>query len=678
MERLRSLFWSTLTAMAAMGMLTGLATPWAMAGPTVKITEPSHGQTVAGEIIIKVAYRSDSSQPVSRLEILIDGELAREYPLAAPRVQGEQSFTWDFTFAANTAHKIGARAIDASGEAGSAEITVTVQSAVTRPGRDQVPPVVNIWYPTQGARLSGEVEIRAEAEDNAGVKSVVFLIDGEWHTILMNAPPFQTTWDTTRSADGPHVLQAKAWDEDDNQGASAEVTVFVENHAMTTVPPSDLTPGETTPGPEPATWTPAPQIVTPGPEVAPQPGVIRTDFGAQGSIATTSRQVQRAESSVSLSGVGYVPAIYDADEAARTSVPRAMLAALPGEEQPYEPASVSVPDRSLLPGHTIEPCSDLEGTRVAALTDSQRLTTPRALPGASVVKPTVAEPARGTAAPAEPQIAALDVGPRTTMPSARTAEPVAEGAARGWVHVDPVLEVAPEAEIAWVQRTTTPDRTLEAGALEPAVLSQAAAESIVIRVPDDGELGTMVARLEQRTTTPGSPAEAEAIAELVGITGETQVVRVAVLPEEATHAAIPADGRLTGPGGAEVAPVATMSFDDVKILFDSEALKLRAQPEMKEGISIAPLREIFEHTDGVLYWFPVEKRVRAVNQGTDIRLQIGDPSVRVNDQTKVLEVAPYIKRGRTMVPLQFLANTLDVTITFDPDNSQIRITSNKF
>lgn len=646
MERLRSLFWSTLTAMAVMGMLTGLATPWAMAGPTVKITEPSHDQTVTGEIIIKVAYRSDSGEPVSRLEILIDGELAREYPLAAPRVQGEQSFTWDFTFAANTAHKIGARAVDASGEAGSAEITVTVQNAVTRPGRDQVPPVVNIYYPKQGARLSGPVDIRAEAEDNVGVKSVVFLIDGEWHTILMNAPPFQTTWDTTRSPDGRHVLQAKAWDEDENQATSAEVTVFVENHAMT-APRTDLTPGDTTPAPESATWTPAPQIVTPGADVAPRPSVTRTDFGAQGPTATASRQVQRAESSVALSGVGYVPAITDAEEAARTSAPRTMLAALPGEQQSGEPTSVSLPEASPLPGHTIEPYSDLEGTRLAALTDNQRLTTPRPLPAGPVVTPTVS----------------------------RTA-------ARGWVRADPVLEVAPEHEVAWLQRTTTPDRTLEAAAsLEPPVLAAAtaaASEAIVVKRPDDGSLGAVVARVDQRTTRPGPLAEAEAIAELVGITGDTQVVRVAVLPEEATHAAIPADGRLTAPAGAELAPVATMSFDDVKILFDNEALRLRAQPEMTEGISIAPLREIFEHTDGVLYWFPVEKRVRAVNQGTDIRLQIGDAAVRVNDQTKVLEVAPYIKRGRTMVPLQFLANTLDVTITFDPDNGQICITSNKF
>jgi hypothetical protein len=61
-----------------------------------------------------------------------------------------------------------------------------------------------------------------------------------------------------------------------------------------------------------------------------------------------------------------------------------------------------------------------------------------------------------------------------------------------------------------------------------------------------------------------------------------------------------------------------------------------------------------------------------------MQITIGDPEVTVNDHSRVLQVAPYIKRGRTMVPLQFLADTLDVTVTFNPDSGQICLTSNEF
>ncbi|MGD9498784.1 MAG: copper amine oxidase N-terminal domain-containing protein, partial [Armatimonadota bacterium] len=86
----------------------------------------------------------------------------------------------------------------------------------------------------------------------------------------------------------------------------------------------------------------------------------------------------------------------------------------------------------------------------------------------------------------------------------------------------------------------------------------------------------------------------------------------------------------------------------------------------------------FEASDGVLYWYPVEKRVRAVRPGTELAIQIGDPAVQVNEDTRVLQVAPYIKQGRTMVPLQFIADTLNVTVTFNPDTGQICLTSNDF
>jgi len=121
-----------------------------------------------------------------------------------------------------------------------------------------------------------------------------------------------------------------------------------------------------------------------------------------------------------------------------------------------------------------------------------------------------------------------------------------------------------------------------------------------------------------------------------------------------------------------------MSFEDVQVLFDHETLALLTGPEVRDGISLAPLREIFEHSDGVLYWYPVEKRVRAVRPGTELAIQIGDPAVQVNEQTTTLEIAPYIKQGRTMVPLQFIADTLNVTITFNADTGQICLTSNEF
>jgi len=101
----------------------------------------------------------------------------------------------------------------------------------------------------------------------------------------------------------------------------------------------------------------------------------------------------------------------------------------------------------------------------------------------------------------------------------------------------------------------------------------------------------------------------------------------------------------------------------ISALFGGKMLDLRAAPETKADISMGPLREVFEQAGGVLQWFPQENKVHAVNKELDISLQIGNPFARVNDQKRQLALAPYIKRGRTMVPLRFLDDILDVAIS---------------
>jgi hypothetical protein len=140
-----------------------------------------------------------------------------------------------------------------------------------------------------------------------------------------------------------------------------------------------------------------------------------------------------------------------------------------------------------------------------------------------------------------------------------------------------------------------------------------------------------------------------------------------------------ADGRITAPGTQTAAvPIAVAKVRDIKIVFDGEILSLRTAPETRKGISLAPLREIFEKTDGVLYWFPTERKVQAVNKNVNMKLTIGDPKVTVNGEAETLQVAPYLKQGRTMVPLQFIADVLDVKIAFDNGTGQILISSNQF
>ncbi|NLO05652.1 MAG: copper amine oxidase N-terminal domain-containing protein [candidate division WS1 bacterium] len=714
MERLGSLFWSGVTVLALVGILSSIAAPIALAGPIVRITDPAHEQTVQGQILVDVAFRTDSDQPISRIDLLIDGELARQYPLDPPRLSGRQSFNWDFTSLAGTKHTISARAIDVLGEIGMATITVTVAGARSSGpgGQDRIPPVVNIYYPAHGAEVSGQVPIKADASDNVGVKYVFFYINGKVHKLIMNSPPYEDLWDTTNMPDGPAVLQVKTMDEAENEGASAEVTVFVSNRQMTTTPEAAV-------AAPPVAASPADVPVVSGTGTAPQQS---SPVAEEPSMATAT-----GGSAPEAARVGYVAPIGDYAASCRTSSPERMLAGLPRSEQPVQTSDYEVAD--IAPElSAAEVASDAVYEPMIASSDyGARMTMPRRLAETSSHIVTAIATRSDTGEPLGPQLASGDAAQRVTMPRTRIEhQPTLESAAElrpGWVVLEPSLELTPDrAQVA--ARITAPLRSLTP--TEVLAMDMGDLDALVVEGGPEADLGSIIARLEVRTTSPqrmledsarlslagtGTGAQyaaAPAAIELETVSPEGRLtlpgqlsrrtdpvldmpltafeprtetaseMRIAVLPERASRAAIPADGRLTLPGRPNIAPVASTAFEDIQVLFNSDALELLASPEMREGISMAPLREIFEHSDGVLYWYPVEKRVHAARPGTEMSLKIGDPRVTVNDQERTLQVAPYIKQGRTMVPLQFLADTLDVTITFNPETGQICLTSNEF
>jgi sugar lactone lactonase YvrE len=66
----------------------------------------------------------------------------------------------------------------------------------------------------------------------------------------------------------------------------------------------------------------------------------------------------------------------------------------------------------------------------------------------------------------------------------------------------------------------------------------------------------------------------------------------------------------------------------------------------------------------------IEYYVTVINK---IVLQIGNQTASVNDEDVVLEAAPYIKNGRTMVPIRFIAESLGAEVGWDNTTKSITI-----
>lgn len=732
MRRLRTLCWfSVYNFTLASFLFTAILPTAAFGGPMVQITQPGQGQVVSGQIWIDVSYSTTSSDPIKRLEIFIDGTLVKPFDLAVPESTGTKSFQWDFTFASATTHSISAKAIDTAGASGMAQITVTVRKAetVTTPGTgDVIPPTVNIYYPAQGAKLSGPIEIRAEARDNVGVQQVYFYIDGRLHKMLWNSPPYYAHWDTQRVSDGPHVLSASAVDASDNEARSAEVTVFVENHAMTRMDPAAVAAVPPSSG-RPVAVTPA--VVTPQPTT---PTV--TQFGAGTPVVPERPTLALAPTSPAASQTTAIPSGPIGGRGYATSAPRSSSpgSVLSGPTASTPPAVIVPTVPTTQPIVTPMPTA----ARPVAITPRPK-STGNYQGGLSVVRstPTIATPAARTQAPTEVTTTA-PASPRpatlATMPVPPTAHltierpavpPTIASAAFSSLPATPATDVQPATMVAYSgpARISTP-ATVRVAEIAPAstpapvaggagtepMLAMARPEAggqriaapqridprpiTAISAADfDAALPTVMAintlepltrcaaNVPQRTSLPDVAAGRlpfEPITSAAAAADTGAALLIAMMPTPEAPVVSPA-GVMSNPGRPDVGEaIAHSPVKDIGIVYNGKVLDLLAAPETVNGLAIAPLRELFEQSDGLLYWFPVTKEVRAFNATTDLHLTIGNPVVDINGSKTTVTVAPYIKHGRTMLPLQFLADMMDLTISYDALTKQVVVTSNDF
>jgi hypothetical protein len=194
--------------------------------PSVNITSPVSASTVSGTV--SVVTSASDNVGVSKVELYVNNVL-QATDTAAP-----YTFTWNTTGVANGSYTLTSKAYDAAGNVGaSAAVAVTVNNTVA----DTTAPTTSISSPVNGSTLSGTVSVSTNAADNVGVSKVELYVNN----ILQatdTAAPYSFTWNTAAVANGSYTLTSKAYDAAGNVGASAAVTVTVNNAVADTTAPT--------------------------------------------------------------------------------------------------------------------------------------------------------------------------------------------------------------------------------------------------------------------------------------------------------------------------------------------------------------------------------------------------------------------------------------------------------
>ncbi len=113
------------------------------------------------------------------------------------------------------------------------------------------------------------------------------------------------------------------------------------------------------------------------------------------------------------------------------------------------------------------------------------------------------------------------------------------------------------------------------------------------------------------------------------------------------------------------------------IYLDGKAIDFDVAPTVIEGVPVSPFRHLFEGYGGKVKWDNNSKTVEGESDDLNIWFKIGDPSARVGGNTIFMEMAPFIKAGRSIVPLSFMSEALKVNVQFDASTGHVLILSNR-
>lgn len=227
-----------------------------------------------------------------------------------------------------------------------------------------------------------------------------------------------------------------------------------------------------------------------------------------------------------------------------------------------------------------------------------------------------------TTAKTTPAVAANDVKPAVTEPTGfKTGETTSKASAPAETTVKPEINVTPSGPTA-----AKPEKpvTIEIEGSKPAAKPTEA-------------------------TKPSKPVEA-------------------AKPAKPVEAAKPAKELVAVNYGVRVPSMGTYA-----VFFEGQKIKFDVNPQAKDGVPLTPFRHLMEHQGAVVNWHKKDQSVTSKAPGQTIWFQIGNDTAKVNGQDFRMEMAPFITQGRSIVPLSFISEALNVDVDYDPATGHVLI-----
>lgn len=118
-----------------------------------------------------------------------------------------------------------------------------------------------------------------------------------------------------------------------------------------------------------------------------------------------------------------------------------------------------------------------------------------------------------------------------------------------------------------------------------------------------------------------------------------------------------------------------MKVNGIETEIDAEN---HTSPEIVNGRTMLPLRTVIEAFGGNVSWNSIDKTVILSLEDDTVILAIGNTTAYCNDKKSVLDTAPAIINGRTMLPVRYVAESFNLGVAWDNSTKTIYIVRNGF
>ncbi len=112
---------------------------------------------------------------------------------------------------------------------------------------------------------------------------------------------------------------------------------------------------------------------------------------------------------------------------------------------------------------------------------------------------------------------------------------------------------------------------------------------------------------------------------------------------------------------------------DIAVQLNGQPLATSTAPVQMNGRTLVPLRDIFEALGARVDWNPAAQTILATQGTTQIGLAINNPMASVNGKTVMLDQAATLIKGRTFVPLRFVAEATGAKVNWNGAMQQVSI-----